>query len=231
MDRRQMVFIAGAGVLVVVLALVAWLATRGGAPATPTASAVPTATLPEPGGDTTESNTTPINANANQPATAANAAPNAVTLTGPQVSAAAVNAAADVYLDDRSGPAQLVSSFVNALNRKEYLRAYSYFENPDALGAYPAFAQGYANTLAVRLTTGTVTSNAGAGQIYYNVPITFKVDIPSGKQTFVGCYKLHISQPAVQATPPFHPLAIQSISVQQVNDNADTAALMGRACA
>ena len=76
-----------------------------------------------------------------------------------------------------------------------------------------------------------MTNSAGAGQINYAVPITFKVDTTGGKQTFVGCYRLRLSQPTAQSTPPFRPLSIQGISVQQVAETADTAALMGKACA
>src|SRR5260221_5754909 len=34
---------------------------------------------------------------------------------------------AELYVDDRSTPAALITSFVNAINRQEYLRAYSYW--------------------------------------------------------------------------------------------------------
>ena len=156
--------------------------------------------------------------------TASNALPSSASSPG-DVSAA-------VYIDNRSGPIELISSFVNALNRKEYLRAYSYFENPDALGSYVAFAQGYASTQAVRLATGSVKdSPTRIDGINYGVPITFKVETTSGKQTFVGCYQLHLSQPTAQTTPPFRPLGIRAINVQQVAETADSAALMSHACA
>jgi len=32
----------------------------------------------------------------------------------------------DVYIDNRSTPEALMASYVNAINRKEYVRAYSY---------------------------------------------------------------------------------------------------------
>ena len=76
-----------------------------------------------------------------------------------------------------------------------------------------------------------MTSSAGAGQINYAVPVTFKVDTAGGKQTFVGCYRLHMSQPSAQSTPPFRSLGIQGVSVQQVAEGVDTAALMNKACA
>jgi hypothetical protein len=136
------------------------------------------------------------------------------------------------YVDDRSGPAQLIESFANALNRHEYLRAYSYWE-PAAqaqLPAFPQFAQGYANTQAVSVTFGTIASDAGAGQFHYTVPATLKVATADGKrQTFVGCYRLHLANPGIQA-PPFQSLGITSATMKGVDEGADTAALMNQIC-
>src|SRR5512135_3281635 len=61
------------------------------------------------------------------------------------------------YLDDRSNAYALMLSFANAINRKEYVRAFSYWE-PDAvqLPEFAAFQQGYAGTQSVRISFGTV---------------------------------------------------------------------------
>lgn len=138
------------------------------------------------------------------------------------------------YLDDRSSATSVMQSYANALNRKEYLRAYSYWEPEAAASQLPLFAtfeQGYANTRQVDLSTGQVNGDAGAGQLYYTVPVTLVSHQADGSiQTFVGCYTLHLSQPAIQATPPFRPIGITAAKVDQVANNADTAGLMGRAC-
>ncbi len=136
------------------------------------------------------------------------------------------------YQDDRSNPYALMESWANALNRREYLRAYSYWE-PGAvqLHSYNVFEQGYANTRYVQLTIGAITYGVGAGNVYYSVPATLVVQTNSGAtQTFVGCYQLHLGQPANQETPPFQGLAIQSASVRQVSNGANTAFLMAQAC-
>lgn len=139
------------------------------------------------------------------------------------------------YLDDRSDPVQVVRSLFNAINRKEYVRAYSYWQNPASSTNQPPpfdqFQQGYQQTASVQLIAGTVTSDAGAGQLYYSLPVTLLSQTTSGvQQTYVGCYRLHLSQPAVQATPPFVPLGITSARIQQVANNADTTVLMSQAC-
>lgn len=138
------------------------------------------------------------------------------------------------YLDDRSSPEAVMRSFVNAINRKEYLRAYSYWEPQAAASELPPFeefARGYDTTESVELTIGTVTGDAGAGNFFYRVPVTFVSRLSDGTiQTFVGCYTLHLANPTAQATPPYQPMGIRSADVQQVANDADTGALMSQAC-
>ncbi len=137
---------------------------------------------------------------------------------------------AGAYIDNRSGPLEVVQSLVNALNRKEYARAYSYWEANAAPSSFAAFQAGYAQTQSTTWSFGAVTSDAGAGQFYYNVPVTLKAQTTSGLQTFVGCYTLHLSNPGIQANPPYQPIGLRSGSLTQVANNADTAALMANAC-
>jgi heat shock protein HslJ len=138
------------------------------------------------------------------------------------------------YLDNRSDPAGLISSLFNAVNRKEYARAYSYWEAQAAGGqapAYDAFKQGYAETASVQLLTGQVTGDAGAGQFNYALPVVLTAQTTGGAtQTFAGCYHLHLSNPGIQAMPPFRPLAIRSASVKGVDNNANKAELLLQAC-
>jgi hypothetical protein len=137
------------------------------------------------------------------------------------------------YLDDRSTAEQVMASYANAINRQEYLRAYSYWEDgAPGLPPFDQFQQGYATTASVELTTGTVGMDVGAGQLYWRVPVTLVATMTDGSvQTFVGCYQLHLSRPVLQATPPFRPMAIQRANVQQVDNDADTADLMAQSCA
>ena len=145
---------------------------------------------------------------------------------------AANDISAGRYLDDRSDAVQVLRSLFNAVNRREYLRAYSYWE-PGAQGlpAYAQFQQGYANTAAVTLTVGTVTGDAGAGQRYWAVPVTLvSRSTANVTQTFVGCYTLHLGLPDAQGVPPYQPIGIRSAANKLVANNADTATLMASAC-
>jgi hypothetical protein len=88
---------------------------------------------------------------------------------------------------------EVVSSLLNAINRKEYVRAYSYWQDATAVGTYDSYAAGFSDTGSVTATFGTVTSDAGAGQFYYQVPVGMIVTTTTNNtQTFVGCYTLHL---------------------------------------
>lgn len=159
---------------------------------------------------------------ANTSALMANACPPANGLqTIPDVPSPQTDIGVSHYIDDRSDGVLVLRSLFNAINRQEYVRAYSYWEpGSPQLSPFNQFQQGYANTASVQLTTGTETADAGAGQFYYNVPVILVAKTTSNAiQTFTGCYTLHISNPGIQGTPPFQPLAIRSASLTQVSNN------------
>jgi hypothetical protein len=135
------------------------------------------------------------------------------------------------YLDDRTNAVDVLSSLFNAVNRKEYVRAYSYWETNSKVGPFDKFQQGYANTASVQLTTGKVSSGAGAGQLYFTVPAVLKAKTTGNvSQTFSACYILHLSRPEIQGTPPFQPLAIASATAKLVSNGSDTKTLLNHAC-
>jgi hypothetical protein len=136
------------------------------------------------------------------------------------------------FLDNRSGPIETISSFLNALNLKQYVRAYYYYQNPGTYpGAFDPYAAGYSNTDVIMATFGTVQSEGAAGSLYYKVSMAMKVLTTSkATQTFVGCYTLHLAQPTVQATPPFQPLGIISGKFTQVANGTAVVPLLATAC-
>ncbi len=141
------------------------------------------------------------------------------------------NLGPDNYIDNRSGAVEMVSSLFNAINRKEYVRAFSYWQDPAAVGNYADYAAGFADTGLISATFGTGLSDAGAGQFYYQVPVTQTVQTTTGAtQVFVGCYTLHLSNPGMQAVMPFEPLGITKGKFALVANGLDTTALMERAC-
>jgi hypothetical protein len=136
------------------------------------------------------------------------------------------------FVDNRSGAIETLSSFLNALNRKQYVRAYSYYQNPATFpGPFSEFAAGYADTDVISVTFGNVQSEGAAGSMYYKVPLALHVQTTSNaEQTFVGCYTLRLTQPAVQGTPPFQPMGILSGKFNQVANGTAIAPLLPAAC-
>ncbi len=137
------------------------------------------------------------------------------------------------YLDERSSALNVVKSLLNAINRKEFARAYAYWQNPaTAPGPFAAYQQGFSTTARVDAIFGAVQSDAGAGQLYYKVPLAEKVTSNNGAvQTFMGCYTLHIAQPALQFLPPFIPLGITKGDLNLVTNAADIQALQSNSAA
>lgn len=140
------------------------------------------------------------------------------------------------YLDDRSNPVQLLKSYYNAINRKEYVRAYYYWgqngkNTTSQPPPYPQFEAGYAKTKAVQLTTGKMTSDAAMQKVSFQVPVTLVTTQTDGsKQTFVGCYTIRQVSPLAFGAPPFKPMYINSAKIQQVPNKANTALLMQQSC-
>ncbi|OSP56440.1 hypothetical protein [Pseudoruegeria sp. SK021] len=127
------------------------------------------------------------------------------------------------YLDDRSSPEQVVRSLYNAINRHEYLRGWSYFA-PDDRPDLSGFTAGYTDTAAVTLHVGAVASDGAAGTIYWQVPVAIAAAALDGKvSVFAGCYTLFQPQPAVQAVPPFAPIAIKSGALAPASGAAEDA--------
>ena len=153
--------------------------------------------------------------------------------TGPNASPAAVETLTDLspanYIDNRSDAVALLSSYLNSINRQEYVRAFSYWQTPAS--TYDAFAAGYATTASITAQFGTVTPDAGAGQIYYSLPVALKSSMTDGSlKTYVGCYVMHLAQPGFQGTVPFQPLGITNATVNLVDNSANLTSLLATAC-
>jgi len=197
--------------------------------AAPTNTTPPTDTTAPPTDTAVPSPTTAPSATT-APATATTAAP-APSATTAATAGPVATVVSTAYIDDRSDAAALMMSFASAINLHQFVRAYSYWRTGAAgLAPYPQFEAGYSNTQSIQITLGTITGDAGAGQLYYSVPTTLIAQTTGGTQTFVGCYVVHLGQPANFGAPPLEPMGIDQAQVQKVANNADTASLMAQAC-
>jgi hypothetical protein len=119
------------------------------------------------------------------------------------------------YLDDRSSAAAIVNSLYNAVNRKEYARAWDYFGDQKPAKDVEAFAKGYENTTQVKVRTGNVASEGAAGSTFYHVPVAILSSNNDGnEQVFAGCFTARLVNPAIQEEPPFRPLHIEKGSLK-----------------
>ncbi len=133
------------------------------------------------------------------------------------------------YLDDRSTPASLVQSLYNAISRKEYARAYSYFDQ-GVTSPYDEYAAGFSTTDSVDVAIGNVTQEGAAGSIYSSVPVAVRAHMSDGtSKTFAGCYWLRLAQPTIQ-TPPFTPLHIRKAKLAPASSTDALAKLLPATC-
>lgn len=127
------------------------------------------------------------------------------------------------YKDDRSTAETVVQSLYNAIERKEYLRGWSYFRDEPDRPTFESFAKGYETTEHVRVKVGEAVSDGAAGSIYYAVPTVVEAVGKDGRQVFRGCYELRLVQPAAQLEPPFQPLGIVKGTLEKTDASFDEA--------
>lgn len=126
------------------------------------------------------------------------------------------------YLDDRSTPAALIQSLYNAVNRKEYARAWSYFATKPVTDL-DAYAAGYANTASVTVVTGEPSEEGAAGSTFYALPVAIRAtDTAGGEAVFAGCYTLRLANPQIQGDP-FAPLHIEAADFAPSDKELDAA--------
>lgn len=147
-------------------------------------------------------------------------------LVRPAAAAASTPASAasvEEYRDDRSSGEALVRSLYNAINRHEFLRAYSYFGEAAKPASFEDFAKGYQTTGHVRLKLGEAREEGAAGSLFTNVPVAIKASDRDGEEmVFSGCYVTRLAQPALQESPPFAPLHIEKATLAKVSRSFKT---------
>jgi len=143
---------------------------------------------------------------------------------------------ASPFYENRTEAAGTLKSFYNAINRKEYQRAYSYYQgapNPPA-GLAPAFTQfaaGYSDTAAVALTVGEEIRNAGAGNIYSGVPVIVQArHTDNSLHTFAGCYVLHRVNAGISPNPVDELWSINSAFLNPAANNVTLTAALNQPC-
>jgi len=84
--------------------------------------------------------------------------------------------------------------------------------------------------ILVEMTTGTILSDAGAGNIAYQVPTVISATQTNGAmQRFYGCYLLHRVNVPIGDTIPPYPIALRAAHIIAAPASADPAALLEQA--
>ncbi|WP_052261422.1 hypothetical protein [Ruegeria sp. ANG-S4] len=137
---------------------------------------------------------------------------------------ASVATGAPDYMDDRSSAEDVVQSLYNAINRSEYLRAWSYFQS-GAAPNYADFKSGYNDTRSVELRLGQAVSEGAAGSIETRIPVVIRSHLTDGTHAvFEGCYTLVQVDPSVQDAPPFRPIQISAGHLKKSSSSFEAAA-------
>ena len=138
--------------------------------------------------------------------------------------------AEDDYLDNRSDAGALVRSLYNAVNRKEYARAWDYYGDQKPAASYQKFVDGYAGTERVEVATGAVSEDGAAGSIFYQVPVAIRATDNNGSsKIFAGCYTARLAQPAIQE-PPFKPMQIEKGALKPASDDGPLTDAVPESC-
>jgi hypothetical protein len=125
-------------------------------------------------------------------------------------SVAAATALVQPYMDDRSDGLALIQSYYNALNRKEYSRAWSYYGEEKPAPDFAAFEDESSMIDMVDLVVGDIVTEGAAGSIFYQIPVAIRVTKQDSSETVMaGCFVARLANPQIQGDP-FTPLHIVS---------------------
>ncbi len=140
------------------------------------------------------------------------------------------------FYEDRTEPVSALLSFYNAINRKEYERAYSYFRgapnpNPSLAAPFDQWVQGYADTTSVTVAAGTPVEDAGAGNIYATFPVVLTAAHTDGStEFFSGCYVMHRVNAGISENPNDELWSIDSAQLAVAPANPDVDQLLSQTC-
>lgn len=141
------------------------------------------------------------------------------------------------FYEDRTDPVNALESFYNAINRKEYERAYSYYEGapnplPSLAPPYDQWVKGYASTASVTLAVGKVTMGAAAGNLFANFPVVITAKQTDGStQVFTGCYTMHRANEGVSPNPNDELWSIRDAKITVAPAGASVDQMLAQNCA
>jgi len=127
-------------------------------------------------------------------------------------------------------PVELLASFYNAVNLREYERAHRYWETPPS--NLQEFSRGYAETASVQLIVQPPTRVEGAaGSLYASVPTLVVARQRDGaERLFAGCYVTRKSNLDPSDVPKQEVWRIYKASMSPIATGAAISKLLAEAC-
>ena len=136
------------------------------------------------------------------------------------------------FYENQLDAAGALKSYYNAINRKEYERAYGYFDKGAEVAPFAQFAAGYGNTTSVTLALNpNYREDPGAGNIYAAIRVALTATHKDGsKQLFSGCYIMHRVNEGISEDPNDELWRISSARLVEVPANSSVDALLAQEC-
>lgn len=146
------------------------------------------------------------------------------------IAATFVNAQSNKY-EDLDSAVNTLSSYYNAINGRDYRRAFSYWQTP--IDSFENFVKGYDKTEKVRLIVEPPTLIEGAaGSLYVQIPTVLLATQKGGEEaTFSGCYtmrKSNLRPPDIPKEDVWH---IYRADIKTAPADAEIPQMLAESCA
>jgi hypothetical protein len=131
---------------------------------------------------------------------------------------------------EHDAPDALLQAYYDAINAKDYARAYGYWENPPT-ASFDEFVQGYGDTSSVALTLGPIVSEGAAGSRYARLPTVLVATHADGREeTFAGCYVARQTNADVDPSPRGGKWFLYSATINLSPSDQATDQLLAQGC-
>lgn len=133
--------------------------------------------------------------------------------------------------DESTDPMRMITSYINAINRKEYERAYGYWHTPSQ--TLKQFEQGYATTANVTATFASASGiDAATSQRRTAIAVVLDATHTDGTtQRYSGCYVAWTTVPGVSDNPNDSLWHIEDATVAEAPPSSSLATLLATGCA
>jgi len=133
---------------------------------------------------------------------------------------------------NQSEPDHTLKSYYNAVNRKEYERAYDYFDKGAEVAPLQQFIAGYKDTTSVTLALNpTFEIGAAAGNLFADIRVVLTAMHTDGsKHLYSGCYLMHRVNDGISMDPSDELWHIMSAKIAEVAPNTSIDSILAQEC-